>query len=137
MSVDYLQCDGMSFHCQRTRGATGFRFLGRTYRRGNVVLAAIDLVGRLASLRVAAEAQCEEYRRTLAAAALTKKLDCGMVVQYNDGKFTLTYESSSIEDIERCAQRLALELAFEWDALLATKLDTNVRFTSEGGFSLN
>lgn len=133
---DWLVCGGMEFQCQRTRGR-GFRFVGRTYRTGNVTQAAVDLVGRLAAFRRQVEAKQEHARRVAAANALTEKLDCGMIVVYDSGKFRLHYECDSIEEIERMALRLSQELAAEWDALLTQKLETTARFTSEGGFSLN
>ena len=137
---DSVTCNGCCFYARGHR--RGFHFCGRFYKTGNVKQAVLDLLLEMA-VRIR---QRDEYRIHLAnveaARALTAKLDGAMTVSYDRRLgFVLTFTSSDLAMLSGVAAKLAAELNAEWTATWAAlqtqKSDIPVRFTAEGGFSLN
>jgi len=151
---DYVSVGGMEFYAER-RGRKSFRFCGRTYITGNVVRAAVDLLQELpVRVRQAEEEQArraryaEERALRMRNYELAKELtsrfsSLGMTIEWTGSAFRLTYECHDAADLRTVAEKVAheMEAAAEsaWQSLLseAAEVPTTVKFTAEGGFSLN
>lgn len=139
---DYIRLERIEFYCNHYR--RGFAFCGRWYKVGDTVKAVCDLLLELpAKIR-----QREEHERRARCEATAKELtkqlgDPDIKVMYYKGKFVFSYTTDDIATITTLAERVAIDTQKAaddaWNEILSTTVDGtyNVKFTAEGGFSLN
>ncbi len=139
---DYVRVRGCEFYATNHRRG-GFWFLGRHYKSGNTIKAIMDLLQEFPERLRQRDEALHHQSNERAAKALTKKLDDpDMRVTYTYGKFVFTYSCTDLSNVAQVAERMATEMAAAaeqaWNEILSSpRPNTYVKFTSEGGFSLN
>lgn len=122
-----------------------FQFCGRTYRSGNVLQAAVDLLQELPQRIAQREEAVRRASLLNAARELDKKLregGTGLRVSVVGGdKFMLSYVSDDLDGVTAVATKVdeqlrALSDAW-WQSLMSAEVAAIAHFTAEGGFSLN
>lgn len=135
----YINVQGCSFSCRDTN--LNYMFLGKRFNSAypvnyNANKALLELLRRLPNIMEQAEKARAEQLKHKQAQELSRKT--GLKVSYYGGLFTLQYTTDTIDGIQNIADTISKAMDDEWDALLKqTTKSEAIRFTAEGGFSLN